>query len=358
MSIPANVKKQNNKVGQVMTEYTKVQNWILTAPIDPYEKALLGVVLRYTNGYQTDTATISLTQFAQYGCMSLAKVKRLIKKLENDGLIVVTRKIRGSINETNSYRLATCNDYDNRLQESLWGRLQESLPRPQNSLGGRLQESHSKESNKKKEDILPPYNPPASGGDDAQASQKSTPSSAPASQEPEETPATKTKQRTRKTASEEDSQPTPEEFEGLWFKKPCRLDAEWLERDLIKDRFRELFAEEGIDPMQKHWKFISTAFVNHFTEARGTKALKQNWLRTFETWVRRSLNDNAFRWKKDQEERLGRKQRNRNDPNYADIDLEDPAFQERIQRAMIEGALERGEITIDEAKEQYGYERY
>lgn len=284
-----------------------------------------------------------------------------LSKLIDLQLIADTGYRTGSTKQVVVYKL----QIDESLNSTEFGTVNnETVPfLPINSTVFTVKESQKRDmeellNNKDKD--TPPYNPPASGGDDTQDSPIDSPASTPASQEHDDAPTTKTNKRTQKNDSEENSQPSvsDEEFEKLRFKRPCRLDPSWLEGALLQNNFREVFAEEGIKPLQRHWKLISTAFELYFTEAKGAKALKKDWAKTFENWVRKSLNDNAFRWRRDQEERSGNKQRSRSDPNYADIDLDDPAFQARIQRAMIEGALERGEITLEQAKEEYGYEQY
>lgn len=177
MSTIAYTQKIDNK-GQSMTNYTQIPNWVLTIKIDPYEKALLCAIARYTCGYHRSSVKISLNQLARLGDMSVKKVTTCLKGLQEKNLIIVTRMFIGNINAMNCYALADRKEDKPEDHDDILGTEYYTVPTEHysdgtelNTVEGTEQSSHSKESKKINNNIPPIVPPKGDVSDESLASQ-------------------------------------------------------------------------------------------------------------------------------------------------------------------------------------------
>ncbi len=98
---------------------------------------------------------------------------------------------------------------------------------------------------------------------------------------------------------EDDTKPA-DQLDIAKLDKPMKLQKAWMQDPRIKQAFRDILADYGIEPSEVVWKFIAGSFVDYWTsfDDRTKKAKKTDWVATFRNWTRREANTNQFRWKK------------------------------------------------------------
>ncbi len=94
-----------------------------------------------------------------------------------------------------------------------------------------------------------------------------------------------------------------DEIDIAKLEKPMPLQKGWMQDPRIKQAFRDVMEDYGLEATELIWKFIAGGFVDYWTglDPKTKKAKKVDWVATFRNWARKAANDNQWRWKKDQQ---------------------------------------------------------